>query len=328
MNKTKLSAGDLSILGHLELNADLPLSELAKLLGKHSVVVHRQVQRLIECGVIRGKTAVFDVSMLGLIEYGFYLVLGPRTEQLRRKFLDFLAQQAGVSWMAEVGGEFDLALNVLARHPREVLHLFDLCTTKFPGLIVRKEMVQRTTRIRCFRGYLGGKRGIRFRMGESDTSISLSTGERKIVQCLDSLAFESFRELAQKNQVSVATFTRSIRHFKEVGFLKGFGYRLNTEKLGRLQFRMMLTFKHIHHRSIIALEKLLPSLEGAKLLVRCLGAWDYEIEYDAVSHIAARELSTTIWGAFGEDLSSVRVVPIFEHVRYVSFGTELARCRH
>jgi DNA-binding Lrp family transcriptional regulator len=326
MNKIKLTASDLSILGHLELDADLPLTELAKKLRKHSVVVHRQVRRLIERGVVLGKTAVFDVSMLGLIEYGFYLVLGPRTEQLRKKFLDFLALQSGVSWMAEIGGEFDLALNVLARHPREVLHLFEQCTTKFPGLIVRKEMVQRTTRIRCFRGYLGGRRGIRFRMGEPDTLISLSTGERKIVQCLDSMTFESFRELAQRNGVSVATFTRSIRQFKELGFLKGFGYRLNTEKLGRLQFRMMITFKHINHRSIITIEKLLPSLEGAKLLVRCLGAWDYEIEFDAVSQSAARELSTKIWGAFGEDLSSVRVVPIFEHIRYVSFGTELARC--
>jgi DNA-binding Lrp family transcriptional regulator len=323
MSRNILTKCDLDLLGQIELDADIPLTTVARRLGRHSMVVQRHVQRLIERGVILGRTAVFDTSRVGVIEYGFFLVLGPRTEKLRSKFLTYLKSRPGVSWVAEVGGEFDLAINVLARHPGDILSLFDACGATFPGLIVRKEMVQRTTRIRCYRGYLGGRYGVRFRSGESAHDLVLSESEVRIIRSLDALGFESYRELAQRCEISVPTFTRIIRHFKQVGFLKGLGYRLDTELLGRMQFRMMIAFKHLPPSSIEAMLNLAPRIEGVKLLVRCLGPWDFEMEYDAISHRAAREMSARIWATFGDDLSSVRVIPIFEHVRYVSFGTHL-----
>ena len=320
MSRKALALPDTALLGALELNADRPLVDVARDLHRKPSSLQRTLKNLIERGVILGKTAVLDVSKLGLIEHGFYLELGPRTRQQRTSFLRLLKSSPGVSWIAEVGGGYDVALNVLARHPLEIQQLFDSISSKFPRMIIRRAMVQRTTRIRYHRGYLGGKHGVRFRMGDSSAAVSLTGEELRVVKALDTLRFESLRDLARREGISTATFTRIVRRLREKQVLLGFGYRLNTDLLGMQQHRILLAFTSLPDKVRLDLPRYAATLPGVKLLLRSTGEWDYELEVDVSSPAAARDLSALFWERYGEHLAHLSVIPIFEHVKFISFG--------
>ena len=321
MTQIRLSGADSELLGEIELDAELPFTALAKVLQRKPSALQRSFARLVELGVVNGKTAIIDASVLGLVEFGFYLELGSRTKSEREAFVRAMLGMKGISWIAEVGGEFDLACNILARHPIFVQRIFEELSLKFPNLVRRKRMVQRTTRIRYRRGYLAGRSGARFRMGEGSGGVELSEDESKVISVLDRLKFQSLRDLAKESQMSSATFSRVVRRLRARKVIAGFGFRFNTELLGMQQFRVLLSFRHISPALVKDLEEFVVRIKGVKLLVRCLGEWDYELEVDVSGSRRARDISDILWERYAAELNRVTFVPLFEHRKYISFGT-------
>ncbi len=324
MGQIKLSERERKILGILELDADGALGEVARALGAKTSSIQRSLQRLRDCGAIEGKTAVIDTSKLGLVEYGINLTLAPRSADERGRFIRHLLRLPRLSWLAEVGGKSDLMCNVLARHPAEVHDFMDKLTGFLPHIVVDRSIVQRTSRIRFWRGYLySNRRGMRFRLGESRTALPISKIEAAVIKALDQLRFESFRELSAKCHLALSTFTRTVRELKVRGILAGFGLRLNTQFLAVQQFRILIRVRHLSAEQRATLERRAAEIAGVKLLVRCLGAWEYEIEFDAADGFDARTVCSELWDAFPHELVSVELVPILKHLKYISFGAGL-----
>jgi DNA-binding Lrp family transcriptional regulator len=325
MKQSKLSKQASQILGMLELDADTSLVELAQKLKRQPSAIQRSIKLLIEREVILGKTAIIDISKLGLIEYGFYFELGQRTPNQFQKFINFLKSYPGVSWIAEIGGGYDLTINILTDHPQNIHKFFELISERFKDLIIRKEMVQRSTRIRCYRSYFGAKKGIRFKSGEAKGTLSLKEDEINLIKNLDQLKFESYRDLAKMHGVGLSKISRLIARLKEKQVLLGFGYRIDTQQFGYEQYRVLLIFKNLSSDLVKIIEQKVSLISGVKLIVRCLGQWDYELECDVSSHKAAREISNQIWEKLGSDLLHVKFIPIYEHLKYISFGTSIVR---
>jgi len=74
----KIDELDLRILGELQIDATVPLSEIAARVDSSKSVCWRRIQQHLESGVIRERVAVLDGQKLGL---GVTVLVDVKTEQ-------------------------------------------------------------------------------------------------------------------------------------------------------------------------------------------------------------------------------------------------------
>jgi DNA-binding Lrp family transcriptional regulator len=123
---------DHALLALLQEDARLANKELAARVGLAASTCHARVQRLIECGVVRGFHADVDPRAVGVQLQAIVFVQleshgGSRTEALR----DDLLEQSEVLQLFHVGGSQDLLLHVAVRDTEHLRSLvMDRITTR------------------------------------------------------------------------------------------------------------------------------------------------------------------------------------------------------
>lgn len=317
----RLSEEQIRVLGTIELDAELSAVEVARRTRLKTHTVQRIVRGLIDEGVIAGQTALIDVAKLGLVEYGINFPYGPASEERRSACLEFMLESREVSWMAEVGGDIDLMFNLLARSPQRVVEFLSELSARFPHVLERKKTCQRTERMRFPRGiWIRRAAGSpRYAMSRTLGGEALDPFDREILVALSQSAIESQRDLARGLGIPIATFLRRVARLRERGILLGFAYRINLEKIGISQFRVHVVLADLSdaaHKRMIAFCGRQP---GVKVLIRCIGEWDYELEADARTSAEIKGLIDQMRREFKGDLISCRSIPIFRHLKFISF---------
>ena len=109
-----MDAIDARILGLLQENADLQLSEIAAAVGLSTTPCWRRVQRLREAGVIRRHVALLDAAKVNV---GVTVFVSVRTGRHSREWLDqFKAKVQTISEVVEfyrMSGDVDYLLRVV-----------------------------------------------------------------------------------------------------------------------------------------------------------------------------------------------------------------------
>lgn len=317
----RLSEGQQKVLGALELNAEKPLN----LVARETRMKHRNVQRifsdLVERGVINGKTAIIDIARLGLVEHAFMLSVSLKYIHELDDAIAYLLKHRAVSWIAEVGGAYDLMFNVVARHAKEVQSFFDRLTKNFPGLIKHKTLYLRTERLRYWRGYLCNKNHRRpgFHLGKHQDLISIDERDCLILGSLANLKHDSFRDLAHSLKIPIATFLRRLRAMERQGLILGFGYRIDLELLKMEQYRILISVTHDSEEWYRRLQNFCLRTGRVKLLTRTLGGVDFDLEVDVSNPREIKTLLFDIRGLFPEASATTEAIPIFRHRKFISF---------
>ena len=122
---------DVLLLNELQLDADRPNVELARLAGLSPAATLNRVRRLKESGVIEGVHAKLDREKagFGLCVY-VSVTLGRHEEALERRFEEVVAELPQVTAAAWVAGETDALLTVNARDLAELQHVLSRLATK------------------------------------------------------------------------------------------------------------------------------------------------------------------------------------------------------
>jgi DNA-binding Lrp family transcriptional regulator len=317
----KLTDAQKNVLGSLELDAEKVLN----LVARETKMKHSNVQRilsdLVARGVIDGKTAVIDLAKLGLVEYAFILAVNLKSNHELEEVVTYLLKHPAVSWIAEVGGVYDLMFNVVARHPKEVVSFFDRLSKAFPGLIKSKVSYIRTERLRYWRGYLGAKshRTPGFHLGKAQNLIQIDDRDRLILKALANLKHHSFRELAHSVGLPIATFLRRMRALEQQEIILGFGYRIDLDLLELEQYRILISVTRDSEEWFRRLQNFCLKTGRVKLLTRTLGGFDFDLEVDVSNPRELKALLLDIRAQFPEASATTETLPIFRHRKFISF---------
>lgn len=317
----KLLDAERKVLAVVELDAELSAPEIAKRCKMKTPSVQRILQRFREEGVFAGRTAVVDTARIGLVEYGIGVTHGRVGADVLEAFFRFAARQRVISWVAEVGGGFDLSMNILAPRPQAVLDVLAQVEKNFPGLLQERTICVRTKRFRFWRGYLNGRvsKTPKFRLGEGAEILALSEDDRRVLAALSEVTFETYRDTARVLGMPIASFLRRIRSLKERKILLGFGYRMNLERLGVEQFRVLVFTESCGPETERALIAFAGECPWVKVLMPCLGPWTFELEIDVLSQSGARDVATGLRRALGSRVTKIQLLPIFSHRKFISF---------
>jgi DNA-binding Lrp family transcriptional regulator len=316
-----ITALDKRILATIELNAELNAADIARIAGTTAQAVYRRISRLIDNGVIVGKTAVIDLSQLGLTEFGFNLSIAPKDLTTKKRFIDAIKRCPHITWIAEVGGEFDLMCNLIASTPVAAHRILENTLSNFADTILKRQVCARFRRYRFPRWFLGPRRPKEqsFLLGAAAKVQLIDDLDRKVLSAISKIKFESIRDISQSSGVPLSTLQRRISNLHARGILLGFGYRLDMTNLAVMQYRAQLTFRVITPAIRNKLVSIAKRERFIKLLIDCLGSWDIELEIDAPEGEDIKLITSRLHTEFHGELVNLTLIPILNIIQHVSF---------
>ncbi len=131
----KLDSKDISILNHLQENADITNAQLAEKVNLSPTPCFNRVKRLEEAGILNGKVSLVDADKLGLhVNVFIHIRLKQQDEAALAIFESEVSECAEVMECYLMTGEEDYLLRVLVPDIRALERLIRTRLTKIPGV--------------------------------------------------------------------------------------------------------------------------------------------------------------------------------------------------
>ncbi len=319
---TRISARERDILGRIGLSADQSLPALAKLSGHKLHTVRYTISRLESRGILH-RSWLIDIFRLGWLRFQVLLMIGAAN---REKFISFFSRSNRVVHIAEIGGDYDFDLLLLARDPKEVLTIFR-DASKVCGDIFGEKAVILQTQVAYFpRKYLchGKPLFSALQVGEREGRYELAPLEQLILEGLIKDPQISKRDLAMALSISIPTLDARLKKLRAEGVLRGAFFSPRYVQLGAQNYKILLkvssaskelrdkvylfSYRHPHCTSF---------REG-------IGEWDYELNAEVEGHRDITELKKDLWNTFAPALTSLAVIPRFKLLKFATYPITLS----
>jgi Lrp/AsnC family transcriptional regulator, leucine-responsive regulatory protein len=135
MKFQELDRTDKIILGQLQRQGNMPLSELAEKAGLSPSSCHRRVKLLEKAKIITGYAAALDRKSLGLANEFFVEVsLAAQTEEAFEKFEKAVQRVVEILECHLMSGQFDYLLRVIAKDAEDYERIHRTKLARLPGI--------------------------------------------------------------------------------------------------------------------------------------------------------------------------------------------------
>lgn len=135
MKLDNLDKTDKIILLSLQRQGNMPLAELAELVGLSASSCHRRVKLLEERGIITGYAAALDRRRLGLANEFFVEVsLDSQSEDTLEKFEKAVQRVPEILECHLMSGQFDYLLRIVARDAEDYERIHRTRLARLPGV--------------------------------------------------------------------------------------------------------------------------------------------------------------------------------------------------
>ena len=310
-----------SILGLIELDAELEAATIARRLKLKTASVQKALQRLIEMQVIVGRTVIIDLNKLGITEYGINLALDSSADSKFLLVANYLLKQKAVSWLAEMESDVDFMFNLVSPSAYGVNRFLNKFAKDLQVELARKEFCIRVERMRFWRGYLTPQapQGLRFHSSSNCELVKIDQADYEILSSLSAMRFESMRELAAAAGIPIASFLRRIKALREKQVILGLGYRIDPAFLNMQQYRLQITAAINTPEVLKLLKTFSASNPWVKMLAVCVGGWDYEMEIDVPNLRELKILKLQIQKLSKQHRLHVESHALVQHLKYINF---------
>lgn len=297
-----LDLKDRKILFELDMNARLPITQIAKRVKVSPQVVEYRMQNLEKRGFIRGYRALIDIAKLGFLTYRIYFRYENVTPQKEKEILDYFRDHPYVIWYIGTSGRFDLEVLFLARNfihfnqiTRDILKKYNeylrnsVTSVSISNFHHRKFWLidAKANQTQVFYG------------GEPFHE-SLDKTDVNIINLLSTSARISYVDIAQKLQLVPNAVKYRIKNIHKKGIIQAYRTWIDTFKIGIQWYKALITFKYLDdeiERKILEFCKQEPQL---LYCVMCIGPWNVEIEVEVPDNQTFREIMIRFRNLFRE----------------------------
>ena len=326
-NLPKIDLKDKKILFALDMNARMPITELAKTVGLSRQVVEYRIKRMQKEGIIWGAIAVFDSVVVGQKWYRVVFRLLQVNEQEKKDFLDFLANNNHVLWLGEIGGNWDIIVNVVCEDTFAFNSLLETIVQQFGNYIMDYETliyIDVHDQSRSFILHEDKKnknnnniknKHIRqefYHTMKFNPSVKLDDLDKNIIRALSKNAFASNLELGQKYSVSANTIRNRINQLLENGILLGFRLFISARLFGYQIHMLFLEITKLNLQREKELYVYLQTIPNVTFLVKHIGKWRIGMEIETKTVEEFQRIFVDIRAKFSDIISDYQSSPIFK----------------
>ena len=313
----KLLTRDLAILSTVELRADNSYQQISKLTGYRSHIVRYTLNKLLKLGVISQARPIVANEALGYFFTTLFFSLSSRRQKRKEELVDFLTSNPKVSWIFELGGDFQYGASFKVKHISEIRGFLELLSRKFGNIFFEKALSSQFSFTYFGRRYLSTartkKKAIVFSV--DDPQQQIDQVDSLIISGLTDENYASRIELARKIDIPVATFERRRLELESRGIIKGYFHWVDPEKLGVHSFIIMVFTQGIGLGLKERLRECAESESSVVYMTECMGQWDFELGVEVKEAKEITSVTEKLYDLFPEEIRSIRVIPIISYIK-------------
>jgi Lrp/AsnC family transcriptional regulator, leucine-responsive regulatory protein len=311
----KIDLKDRRILAELDMNARMPMTELAKKVGLSRQVVEYRIRRMQKEKIIYGAKTVFDSVVAGFNWYRVAFRLLNITKKQKDELLSFLAQHKHILWLGEVGGNWDIVMNFTCKDNFQFNSIFEEVISIYGKYIRDYEILIYIDVHDYQRSYILESKEERqefHHQMKCNEEIKLDKLDMKIINELTQDAFISNLELGRKFDVSGNTIKNRINTMIQNKLILGFRLFINPTVFGYKSHMLFLEMTHIDLEQEKKLQAYLKSIPNITFVVKHIGKWRIGMEIETRDEVEFQDIFVEIRGKFSDIITDFESFPIFK----------------
>lgn len=277
---------DREILWNLDLDARIPLTDLASRVGLSKQGLNYRLNKLTESGIIKGYYAIIDTHRLGLLTYRLYLRLTSTSPAKTEKLLKLLCKHPNTLFVGTLTGSWDLEVVFTARNFIHFSNILKDLHEPFGTAIYRSNMSMTPVVYGLRRDYLLSP----VRKGPLTPSYGFepdgTVWDDLDFEILGALAVDgriTYDELARRFNVTNHTAKSRMLKMEKAHVIQGYRADINTKLLGRHYVKALISLAPMSLKQERELYAACVKNSFVVYLTEVLGTWQLEIESEVAS---------------------------------------------
>lgn len=308
----RLNKKQTELLAAVEFRAKSSAKELSRLLKVREYTLNYQLRRLKDLKLIDRPRPVIDMHRLGFTHYFVYVSIVSPKPSTKQALLDYLEVSPKVTWIFEVGAQFQLAFTVSARNIGELDEFIMSLVRKFPEVLSNHAICTQVGFEYLGRRYLSRASLVRppLEFTVSAHNHSISRDDERILSAMAGAEVTTIREIADLVSIPSATVERHIQRLERDKVILGYFYWIDAEVFGRSSFTITIKLARLNPTFVTGLREWARQWPEVIILVRTIGPWDFELVVEVAGHGAASQITQSLYSKFGESVANLQVIPI------------------
>lgn len=321
----KLSLAERKVLAVLQMDWRQDVPTIAQITELSARSVSHALKRLRERDIMR-PFVLFNQHALGLTDYCvFFNVLG-LGEKVRDKVLEYMKASPQTTYIGELSGRYHYTASIMAASIFEVETFFD-------GLIqrVKQPSIDLSFAIRAQWSifplkYLDpvAQRFQPLTRTHTTENAAVDEVDERILVAMGREPDLSVARLAAIAGIPSSTLRYRLDSLARDGVIIGFPCRVDGARLGMHPFRILIVARGMNATFRQELFRFAEQHRLCTGFVRCLGAWDFELNYDLERIGQGGEVLQEIYDHFGAYIQSTSTVVDLRTWKFFEWSTRRA----
>jgi DNA-binding Lrp family transcriptional regulator len=316
----KLTEREKAIIAAMHLEADTPAVEIQRILGFREATVRHCIKRLIDKGLLRFYPFI-NVYPLGFNAYSLYFSLSDKGKQVRSDLMQHFKASPQVSWIAEIGGRYQLCITFLAKDLIQVQHFLEKVSAVFPDVFAEKVISPQLELTLFGPKYLGypqlGRSWIKW--GVTDSQVVLDDLDHKILSNLEQSHYSSLSMFARQLSLPVSTVNWRVKQLEKRGVIVGFVHLINTSMLGMHTYKLLVSARSAQDDFRKALFGFAAEHPNITTFIQCIGGWDFELGVEIEDAAGVSRITQSMQKLLSNNIHSVEVIPQFKELKIACY---------
>jgi len=322
----KLSEKERDILAFTHLQANVSIDEIRKATGYRNHTIRYTLKSLQDKRIISQKNPYINNSLLGYNHHNIFFSLNTENEQIKDQILEDLKKSKSVVWLAELGGDYQYAIDICARHVYKIRDLMNELMSKHGSIFFEKAVSFQFSAMSVPRTYLSDEFKVKPLMSyPSEEIVKIDKLDHEILKNLTQVGDMSHRALAQKMNVPLSTLKLRISKLEEKKVIAGYYYGLNVSYFGMQTYKLLIYTKSISKDLKDKIVDFAIKHRNISSFFECFGSWDYEINCEVEYQEEVIKIRQGIYDLLGEQVQSIKVMPKFRDLKWLNFPASLIK---
>lgn len=304
-----LTPHEQKVLSYVQSDWRLDVPEIAQATGLRPHSVTYALKRLRDKKIMR-RFVMYNIHALGLTDYCVFFNVQGSGKRIRDSVIAYANESTQTTYVAELSGRYQYSASIMATSIFEVEAFFD-------GLAKRLEQpsLDLSFGIRAQWSvfpikYLDpvARKLAPITRTKSTQQSAIDAVDNRLLTELSRNPDISWSKLAGVIGIPYSTIRYRLDSLVKRGVIIGFPHAIDGARIGRHPFRVLIVARGINSSFRKELFAFAASHNMCTMFVRCLGAWDFELNYDLEELSQGGEMVQELYDNFAPYIQATTTV--------------------
>ncbi|HIH15756.1 MAG: leucine-responsive regulatory protein, Lrp/AsnC family transcriptional regulator, leucine-responsive regulatory protein [archaeon GW2011_AR17] len=265
---------DKKLLNHLNANARMPETELAKKIGRSKESTRYRIKRLQEEKVITGFFTRINPYALGYEQYTVYLELRVN-EKKNEELFNRIQKDPSIYWVGTTDGKWNLGITMLVESPRDFYEKYNRLILDLEEQIISKEIIIPIDVTIFSLSFL--VKEAEYALTIEPTEIHIDEKDKIILNTLQADGRMRLIDIAKKTGFNTAFVRKKMKELEKSKVIINYGTGINLRMLRYTTYRVALGVKENSEKVFGKLKAFAKKERNIIHIIRSIAKWDYEL---------------------------------------------------